>query len=105
MHNRTGLNNSLRILTKKYVMNRFLIASAVVGSTLGFFHGRAIRPKSESIPHEVMYSTRDAAVGAVMYPFVIPIGVYQIAANTSGNSCVFKNMASLFSHPHSEVLK
>ena len=86
-------------------MNRFFLTSALVGSTLGFFHGRAIRPTSHSIPHEVMYSVRDAAVGAVIYPFVIPIGVFQIAAKSPGNTCVFKIMATLFSQPPSETLK
>ena len=75
-------------------MNRFLIASAVVGSTLGFFHGRAIRPTSQSIQYEVVYSVR---------PFVIPISVYQIASNTSPNSCVFKGALALFSQPQSET--
>jgi hypothetical protein len=86
-------------------MNRFLVASALVGSTLGFFHGRQIRPESESILHEVAYSARDAAIGAVVYPFVIPIGVFQIATKSSANTCVFKSIASLFSQPLSETLK
>lgn len=86
-------------------MNRFLVASALVGSTLGFFHGRQIRPESESIPHEVAYSARDAAFGAVIYPFVIPIGLYQIATKSPANTCVFKSVSTLFSHPQSETLK
>ena len=86
-------------------MNRFLVASALVGSTLGFFHGRAVRQKSESIPHEVMYSARDAAVGAIIYPFMIPIGVYQIATKSPADTCVFKSIATLFSQPPSETLK
>ena len=86
-------------------MNRFLVASALVGSTLGFFHGRAIRPTSESVPEEVMYSVRDAAIGAMVYPFMIPIGVYQIAAKTPANTCVFKSLSPLFSTPQSETLK
>lgn len=86
-------------------MNRFLIASALVGSTLGFFHGRAIRPTSQSIPLEIIYSVRDVAMGAVIYPFIIPIGVYQIAANSHENSCIFKNISSLISPPQSERLQ
>ena len=84
-------------------MNRFLVASALVGSTLGFFHGRQIRPASQSVHEEVVYSARDVAVGAVVYPFIIPIGVYQIAAKTPANTCVFKTIASQFSQPLSET--
>lgn len=86
-------------------MNRFLVASALVGSTMGIFHGRQIRPASQSMANEVMYSARDAAFGAVVYPFMIPIGVYQIAAKTPENTCVFKSMSALFSQPSSETLK
>jgi len=86
-------------------MNRFLVASAIVGATLGFFHGRSIRPTSQSISHEVMYSARDAAIGAIVFPFVIPIGVYQIAVKSPADTCVFKSMATLFSQPPSETLK
>ena len=86
-------------------MNRFLVASALVGSTLGFFHGRQIRPESESILHEVAYSARDAAIGAIVYPFVIPIGVFQIAVKAPADTCVFKSMSTLFSTPQSETLK
>jgi hypothetical protein len=86
-------------------MNRFLITNALVGSTLGFFHGRAIRPPSQSIPKEVMYSVRDAAIGAVLFPFVIPIGVYQIANKSNGNTCVFKSASSLFSSPPTETIQ
>ena len=84
-------------------MNRFFTASALVGSTLGYFHGRTVRPTSNSIPHEVMYSARDAAVGAVVYPFMIPIGVYQIAVKSPANTCVFKSLSTLFSQPSSET--
>jgi hypothetical protein len=85
-------------------MNRFLVASALVGSTLGFFHGRLIRT-SEPIMHEIMYSARDAAFGAVIYPFVIPIGLYQIATKSPANTCIFKSVSTLFSHPQTETLK
>ena len=86
-------------------MNRFLTASALVGSTLGYFHGRQIRPVSQSVPEEVLYSARDAAMGAVVYPFVIPIGVYQIATKIPADTCVFKSLSALFSQPLSEILK
>ena len=88
-------------------MNRFLITSALVGSTLGFFHGRTMRHplkhQSQSIPKEFMYSVRDAAIGAVVYPFVIPIGVYQIVVKSHANSCIFKSVSFLFSTPQSET--
>ena len=86
-------------------MNRFLITSALVGSTLGFFHGRAIRTPSHSIPKEVMYSVRDTVIGAVLFPFVIPIGVYQVAAKSNANTCIFKSASTLFSKPHSETIQ
>lgn len=81
-------------------MNRFLVASALVGSTLGLFHGRAIRQPSNSISDEIIYSVRDATTGAVVYPFIIPISVYQLATKTRAeNSCIFK---TIFSPPLSE---
>jgi hypothetical protein len=40
-----------------------------------------------------------------VFPFVIPIGVYQIAVKSPADTCVFKSMATLFSQPPSETLK
>jgi hypothetical protein len=52
-----------------------------------------------------MFSVRDAAFGAIVYPFIIPIGVYQLATKSSPNTCVFKRASVLFSHAPSEALK
>jgi hypothetical protein len=87
------------------MMNRFLITSALVGSTMGFFHGRAMRQTPQPIPKELMYSVRDAAIGAVVYPFIIPIGLYQIAAQSNAQTCIFKDISFLFSKPQTETLK
>ena len=80
-------------------MNQFLVASALVGSTLGFFHGRTLRQSQRqqpplSILQEASYSARDIVIGAAAFPFVVPIGVYQIATKAGGNTCIFQSMFS-----------
>jgi hypothetical protein len=86
-------------------MNRFLVASAIVGSTMGAIHGYNAR---HSQPHkmqislfeDVGYGVRDAAFGAVVFPFIIPIGLYQIVAKVDG--CVFQYLTKK-SSPSSET--
>ncbi len=86
-------------------MNRYLVASAIVGSTMGVIHGYTSRhnkpqPISISLLEDVGYGVRDAALGAIVYPFIIPIGLYQIATNANG--CVFKSLTKK-SSPSSET--
>lgn len=74
-------------------MNRYLTASMLVGSVLGYYHGRMYRPVQQTIGNEILYGARDSVVGAVTYPFMIPIATYQLAVNTTqSNSCVFKSI-------------
>ena len=87
-------------------MNRFLVASAIVGSTMGAIHGYNAR---HSQPHkmqislfeDVGYGVRDAAFGAVVFPFIIPIGLYQIACSKV-DGCVFQSLTKK-SSPSSET--
>ena len=91
-------------------MNRFLVSSAIIGSTMGVIHGykaRHSQPHKSNKIHislfeDVGYGVRDAAFGAVVFPFIIPIGLYQIAAKVDG--CVFQStFATKKSSPSSET--
>ena len=86
-------------------MNRFLVSSAIVGSTMGVIHGYKARHSQpnkmqNSLFEDVGYGVRDAAFGAVVFPFIIPIGLYQIAAKVDG--CVFQSLTKK-SSPSSET--
>jgi hypothetical protein len=86
-------------------MNQFLVASAIIGSTMGAIHGyKARHSQPNKIPislfKDVGYGVRDAALGAVVFPFIIPIGLYQIAAKVDG--CVFQSLTKK-SSPSSET--
>jgi hydrogenase/urease accessory protein HupE len=70
-------------------MNRFLISSALIGSVMGAHHGHIYR-QHNSTPKQILLGVRDGLIGAAIFPFIIPIGVYQIAANTPQHQqCVF----------------
>jgi hypothetical protein len=86
-------------------MNRFLVASAIVGSSMGVVHGYKARHRQIqqiSLLEDVGCGVRDAVIGAVVYPFIIPIGVYQIATNAKGDACLFKSLTKK-SSPSSET--
>ncbi len=81
-------------------MNRFLVSSAIIGSTMGVIHGYTVRHKQQqpiSLLEDIGYGVRDAATGAVIYPFIVPIGVYQIATNAKGDTCLFKSLSQSLS--------
>jgi hypothetical protein len=76
-------------------MNRFFVTSAIVGSVLGVFHGRTYRTNSQqSIPQEITCCVRDGVVGAVVYPFLLPISAYQLFTKSPPNTCIYKIMTS-----------
>jgi hypothetical protein len=70
-------------------MNRFLVSSALIGSVMGVYHGRMFRRELTTVPQDVAYGIRDGILGAAIFPFIIPIGVYQIATKAPPNQCVF----------------
>lgn len=74
-------------------MNRFLISSAIIGATLGVGHGHTSRTSGSSnqpFPLEAAFCVRDSIIGAVVYPIMLPIGIYQIATKQEGNGCMFQ---------------
>lgn len=89
-------------------MNRFLISSAIIGAALGVGHGHTSRASGsfdQSLPMEAAFCVRDSIVGAIVYPFILPIGIYQIATKQEKNGCMFQ---ALFhrqkkSYPHEET--
>ena len=83
-------------------MNRFLVSSAIIGAGLGIGHGRTSRASSsQSVPMEAMFCVRDLVIGAVAYPFMLPIGVYQIATHQEDKGCMFQ--ALFHSHQKKSV--
>jgi hypothetical protein len=90
-------------------MNQFLVSSAIIGSTMGVIHGYKSRHNQPhksnkmqiSLFEDVGYGVRDAAFGAVVFPFIIPIGLYQIACSKV-DGCVFQSLTKK-SSPSSET--
>jgi hypothetical protein len=73
-------------------MERFFIASLLVGSVLGSLHGHMYRTQrlqiDESYITKTVYGTRDGLMGAVLYPALVPIATYQLVTKTS-DTCIF----------------
>jgi len=80
-------------------MERFLIASFLVGSVLGSLHGHMYRTQriqtDESLITKALYGTRDGLIGAVIYPALVPITTYQLATKSS-DKCIF---SAIFGQP------
>lgn len=76
---------------------------------MGVIHGYTVRHKQQqpiSLLEDVGYGVRDAATGAVIYPFIVPIGVCLIATNVDGGTCLFKSLSQSLtkkSSPQSET--
>jgi hypothetical protein len=73
-------------------MERFFVASFLVGSVLGSLHGYMYRTHrlqiDESYITKAAYGTRDGLMGAVLYPALVPIATYQLVTKTS-DTCIF----------------
>jgi hypothetical protein len=84
-------------------MNPYLISSAIIGAVLGVGHGWTSRATTtHSVAKETLYCVRDGIVGAGVYPFMLPIALYQLVAQQTGNDgnggnvCIFQIIRDKF---------